>query len=369
MDVRINELASLLVHYSCNVQQGEKVLVSYEGAECKPLVRQIIKEIYKCGGYPYAEIRDSQITREIMLGAEEKQLEFMNEYLLMQMKGMQAYIAVRGAGNTAELSDVPSEKLALYNRANSPVLDYRINETKWVVLRYPNNSMAQLANSSLEAFEDFYFNVCTLDYKKMSNAMDPLVALMEKTDKVRITGPGTDLTFSIKGIPAIKCDGLRNIPDGEVYTAPVRDSMNGKISYNTPSEEQGFTFENIVFEIKDGKIINASANNNERINQLLDTDEGARYFGEFAIGVNPYVLHPMKDTLFDEKICGSFHLTPGRAYEDAQNGNHSSIHWDLVMIQREDYGGGEIWFDDVLIRKDGIFVLPELQGLNPENLK
>ena len=237
------------------------------------------------------------------------------------------------------------------------------------MLRYPNPSMAQLAGSSQEAFEDFYFNVCTLDYKKMSDAMDPLVDLMNRTDRVHIKGPGTDLTFSIKGIPAVKCDGLRNIPDGEVYTAPVRESMNGVISYNTFSEEQGFTFENIKFEVKDGKIIHATANDTDRINALLDTDEGARYFGEFAIGVNPYVLSPMKDTLFDEKICGSFHLTPGKCYEDAFNGNHSAVHWDLVMIQRPEYGGGEIYFDNVLIRKDGIFVTDELKGLNPENLK
>ena len=369
MDTRVKKLSDLLVHYSCNVQKGEKVLISYEGECAKPLIRQIIKDVYACGGLPYAEVRDSAINREILLGCQEEQIEFLNEYQLAQMRGMQAYIAVRAGGNTAEMADVPSEKLNMYSKLTRPTLDYRVNKTKWVVLRYPNNSMAQLASTSLEAFEDFYFDVCTLDYQKMSSAMDSLVELMNKTDKVEIKGPGTDLTFSIKDIPAIKCDGERNIPDGEVYTAPVRESMNGTISYNTPSEEQGFTFENIVFEVKDGKIVKATSNNNERINQLLDTDDSARYFGEFAIGVNPFILHPMKDTLFDEKIAGSFHLTPGAAYEDAFNGNKSAIHWDLVMIQREDYGGGEIYFDGTLIRKDGIFVLPELKCLNPENLK
>jgi len=369
MDPRIKELADLLIDYSCDVQPGEKVLIDYEGDCSKSLARQLIKNVYAKGGLPYAQIRDAAITREILLGCSEDQIRFKDEIDLAQMKGMQAYIAIRAGSNTAELSDVPSEKLNLYNRLTQPTLDYRVNETKWVVLRYPNNSMAQLAGSSLEKFEDFYFDVCTLDYKKMSRAMDPLVDLMNRTDKVRIEGPGTDLTFSIRGIGAVKCDGRMNIPDGEVYTAPVRESMNGVISYNTPSEEQGFTYENIVFEVKDGKIVKARANDDKRINELLDVDEGARYFGEFAIGVNPYILHPMKDTLFDEKICGSFHLTPGMCYEDAPNGNTSANHWDLVMIQRPEYGGGRIWFDDVLIREDGIFVLPELEGLNPDHLK
>lgn len=369
MDLRVKQLADVLVNYSCNVQKNEKVLINYEGECCKPLVKQLIKNIYARGGMPYVEMRDSSVTREILLGATEEQMDFLNEYQLMQMKGMDCYIAIRAGSNTSELSDVPSDKLNMYYRKTQPVLDYRVNETKWVVLRYPNESMAQLAGTSLESFEDFYFEVCTLDYAKMSKAMDSLVELMNRTDRVHIKGPGTDLTFSIKDIPAIKCAGEMNIPDGEVYTAPVRESMNGVISYNTPSEEQGFTYENIRFEIKDGKIIKAAANDNERINQLLDTDEGARYFGEFAIGVNPYILNPMKNTLFDEKIAGSFHLTPGMAYEDAPNGNDSAVHWDLVMIQRPEYGGGEIYFDDVLIRKDGLFTLPELMCLNPENLK
>lgn len=369
MDNRINKLSEVLIDYSCSLKKGEKVLISYEGDESRNLVRQLVKDAYSRGAFPFVEIKDSVISREIMLQCEPEQLEFMKDYQLAQMKGMNAFIAIRGGANSSELSDVPSDKINMYSKLLRPVTDYRVNETKWVVLRYPNASMAQLSNTSQEAFENFYFDVCTLDYKKMSKAMDPLIELMNRTDKVRLVGPGTDLSFSIKGIAAIKCDGERNIPDGEVYTAPVRESMNGTISYNTHSEAQGFTYENIVFEIKDGKIINATANNTERINAYLDTDEGARYFGEFAIGVNPYILHPMKDTLFDEKIAGSFHLTPGMAYKEADNGNISAIHWDLVMIQRGEYGGGEIWFDDVLIRKDGLFVLPELEGLNPVNLQ
>ena len=159
-----------------------------------------------------------------------------------------------------------------------------------------------------------------------------------------------------------------NIPDGEVYTAPVKNSVNGFITYNTPSIQSGVTYENIRLEFVKGKIVNATANDTEKLNKVLDTDEGARYIGEFAIGVNPYITTPMKDTLFDEKIKGSFHFTPGNSYDDAFNSNHSAIHWDLVCIQTPEYGGGEIWFDDCLIRKDGFFVISELEGLNPQNL-
>ena len=287
------------------------------------------------------------------------------------MSKMDCFIGFTAPQNLNAWIDVPQEKMEIYSKVYyHPVhLQQRLNHTRWVVLRSPTPAMAQLAGMSEEAFEDFFYNVCTLDYDKMSKAMDALVKLMAKTDKVHIVSPGTDLTFSIKGLPQIKCDGKMNIPDGEVYTAPVKNSVNGTISYNTQSLEQGFLYENIQFTFKDGKIVDAKANDTQRINQHLDTDEGSRYVGEFAIGVNPYILNPMKETLFDEKIAGSIHFTPGNAYADCDNGNRSAIHWDLVLIQRPEYGGGEIYFDEVLVRKDGLFVLPELECLNPENLK
>lgn len=295
----------------------------------------------------------------------------MAEADCLEMNRMDCYIGIRGGDNISELSDVPGDKMHLYETLYSAPVhsDIRVAKTKWVVLRYPNASMAQLSNMSQEAFEEYYFNVCNLDYSKMSKAMDSLVELMNRTDKVRLTAKGTDITFSIKNIPAIKCAGEMNIPDGEVYTAPVKDSVNGTICYNTPSVYQGFTYENVKLVFKDGRIEEAAANDTDRINQVFQTDQGARYVGEFAIGVNPYIINPMKDILFDEKIMGSIHFTPGCCYDDAPNGNKSSVHWDLVLIQTPEYGGGEIYFDDVLVRKDGKFVLPELECLNPENLK
>jgi aminopeptidase len=369
MDSRIKQLAKNLVSYSTKIKRNDRVLISYEGENAKPLVLALIREVYAAGGVPYAEVRDSQVQRELLMGMTEEQAAFTTEIELARMKGMDAFIAVRGGDNASELSDVPPSKMNLWGRVSRPLFDYRVNHTKWVVLRYPVASMAQLAGMSKTAFEDFYFDVCNLDYGKMSKAMDKLVQRMNVTDIVRITGPGTDMSFSIKDIPAVKCDGERNIPDGEVYTAPVKNSINGVLSVNTPSEEQGFTYDDVRFEFEDGKIIKATSNNDDRINDLLDVDEGARYIGEFSLGVNPYILHPMKDTLFDEKISGSFHFTPGNAYEDADNDNRSAIHWDLVTIQRADYGGGYIWFDGELVLKDGVFVPKDLLCLNPENLK
>ncbi|MDQ0351288.1 aminopeptidase [Alkalibacillus filiformis] len=368
-DPRINKLADLLVNYSVKLQEGEKLLIENTGMQ-RELVSAIVEKAYEAGGHPFVELKDPKIMRTLLKGANETQMKAWERYEATVMEDMDAYIAIRSGDNINELSDVPNEKNKIYGQTVMNVhRQIRVPKTKWCVLRYPNESMAQLAEMSTEAFEDFYFNVCTLDYEKMNKAMNALVKKMEETDEVKITGPGTDLTFSIKDIPVIKCAGEMNIPDGEVYTAPVRHSVNGTITYNTPSPYQGFTYENVQLTFEDGKIVDAQANDTDRIQQVFNTDEGARYIGEFAIGINPYIQHPMKDILFDEKIDGSFHFTPGQAYENAYNGNDSSIHWDMVNIQRKDYGGGEMYFDGELIRKDGRFVIPELEGLNADQLK
>jgi len=299
----------------------------------------------------------------------EKQAADIRDIEMFRMKKMQAYIAIRGADNMNENSDVPSDRVQLYSKVIRPVQDYRVNKTRWCVLRWPTPSMAQSAGMSTEAFENLYFDVCTMDYAKMGRAMLPLEKLMRKTDRVHLKAPGTDLTFSIKRVGAKMCKGDRNIPDGEVFSCPVKNSVNGTIQFNTPTLYSGTKFENVKLELKDGKIINATANNTKRLNEILDTDPGARYIGEFSLGFNPHILSPMCDILFDEKIAGSLHFTPGQAYEDCGNGNKSAIHWDMVLIQRKEWGGGEVWFDGELIRKDGIFLTKELKPLNPANLK
>ena len=311
----------------------------------------------EAGGIPHINLRHSRVTREMFAGATDEQYSAIAAIELAEMQGMDAYIAIRGGFNSFENSSVPAEKMALAQKHMRPVHNHRVCKTKWCVLRWPTPSMAQGAGMSTEAFEDFYFRCCLADYQQLRIAMDKLAERMMRTDRVRITGPGTDLSFSIKGMPAIPCAGEMNIPDGEVFTAPIKDSVNGTIHYTAPTLFQGIPFDGIRLTFKDGKIVEAHCNGNEEaLLKILDSDAGARYIGEFALGLNPHILRPMRDILFDEKIGGSFHFTPGQAYENCDNGNRSAIHWDLVLIQRPEYGGGEIYFDDVLIRKDGLFV-------------
>ena len=370
IDERIKKLAKGLVNYSVELQKGEKCLIEVFDID-DALTKALVQEVLNAGGYPFVWIRNNQVNRLIMNGMTDELASFMADYDSYFMKNMDAYIGVRGGNNAYELSDVSGDKRKIYNSVYSKLvhLDLRVNKTKWVILRYPNPGMAQLAGTSTEAFEDFYFDVCTLDYSKMDRAMDKLGALIEKTDKVRLVNSGTNLTFSIKGMPAIKCSGKRNIPDGEIFTAPVKDSVNGVITFNAPSIKDGLKFENVCLTFEKGKIVKATANYTEKLNEILNVDEGARYVGEFSFGLNPYIVHPIGDILFDEKIAGSIHFTPGSCYEECDNGNQSALHWDMVLIMSKEYGGGEIYFDDVLIRKDGLFVLDELKCLNPENLK
>ena len=366
-DPRFDKLAKLLTGFSTSLKHGDKILIDVIDVPPEMTIA-LVRAARAAGATPFVQMHQARVTRELVRGAEGEQYDLIARHELARMKQMDAYIAIRGGENISELSDVPSDRITLVSRKMKPVIDHRVKKTRWTILRWPSPSMAQQAGMSTEQFENFFFDVCTLDYAKMQPGMKALVALMAKTDRVEIKGPGTDLTFSIKGIPAIPCGGTHNIPDGEVFTAPVKNSVNGVVSYNAPTIYQGTAFDNIRLEFKDGKVVNATANNTQRLNEILDSDAGARFIGEFAMGFNPHIRHPMRDILFDEKIAGSFHFTPGQCYELTENGNRSQVHWDMVCIQREDYGGGTIRFDGKTIRENGIFVPKTLHGLNPENL-
>ena len=367
-DSRFDLLAKNLVTFSTQLKAGETVLLDMFDVPDEMTVA-LVRAARAVGALPIVQIHHGRVTREMAFHAQEDGYETIASIQLAQMKKTDAYIAFRGGMNVTEMADVPADKMRLISKKMKAVLDYRVKKTKWCVLRWPSPSMAQLAGMSTEAFEDFYFRVCTLDYSKLVPGMKALAELMTATDRVHIKGPGTDVQFSIKGIRALPCGGQHNIPDGECFTAPVKNSVQGYVQYNAPTIYQGSAFDNIRLEFKNGKVIKATCSGDEKkLNSILTSDAGASYIGEFAIGFNPHVLHPMRDILFDEKIAGSFHFTPGQCYEETENGNRSQVHWDMVCIQRADYGGGEIYFDDKLIRKDGIFVPKALQALNPDRL-
>jgi aminopeptidase len=368
-DPRDARLAHLIIHHSTRLQRGEAVLIEAFDLHDR-LVLDLVEEATRVGGLPVVSLRSNAVIRQLLIGGNEAQLQLQAAIEMFRMQKVQAYIGVRAADNVTELSDVPPERMKDYARLlQQPVhLEQRVNHTKWVVLRYPTPALAQLAGMSTEQFADFFYRVCTLDYARMAEAIVPLRERMSRTDRVHITGPGTDLRFRIQGMNVMPCEGRRNLPDGECYTAPVLDSVEGTIRYNTPSVQHGTVFTGVTFTFEGGRIVRATGDPQPQLDALLDTDEGARRVGEFSLGFNPHILHPMRDTLFDEKIAGSLRVTPGQAYAAADNGNRSAIHWDLVLIQRPEYGGGEVRFDDELIRKDGRFVPPELAGLNPERL-
>ena len=368
---RLQKLATNILVKSVQLQPGEKIYLEGLGPNTKPLLLALVEKAVELGGIPFYFYNDSSFTNALLKYTTEDQVKGFSNFHAQIMQQMDVFVGIRSHNNPCDDSDSSVEALKWYNQhwVGGVQIDIRVPKTRWCILRSPNDVMAYGAGLSTKQYEDFYYKSCLVDYQHMKECMKPLVDLMLKTDKVYIKAPKTELMFSIKGINARACFGQRNLPDGEVFTAPVKDSINGTIRFNTQDYQNGKRFSNIVLTFKDGKIVDCSHDGAvQDLIDVLDTDEGSRYMGEFALGVNPYITRPMGDALFDEKITGSLHMAVGNALHNAPNGNHSSIHWDLIQIQTPEYGGGEIWFDDVLIRKDGIFVLPELEGLNPKNL-
>ena len=364
---KLNELANTIVNYSLKLKENSRVQVTFT-IEATPLVEQLIKEAQKVGAVMVLDPYVPKLNARLAEHNTDARLELLKKKKEFDVNNFDAFVMIRTGFNDYESMDVPKEMTRKYGAMTQDIDDVRINEREWVLLNYPTDLDAYKAKMTTEKFNEFALDVMTVDYQKMSEDIKPLKELMERTDKVRIVAPNTDITFSIKGLSAIPCTGEKNIPDGEIYSAPVKDSVNGVITYNTPSPYQGNVYNHVSLTFENGKIIKATCDeDDEKLNEIFDTDEGARYVGEFSLGVNPKILYPMGDILYDEKILGSLHFTPGRCYADCDNGNVSSIHWDMVLIQREEFGGGEIYFDDVLIRKDGKFVLDELKQLNYED--
>lgn len=365
MEEKIKILARTIVNHSIKVKEGENVKITCETMEPMPLVKELVKLINERGANVDVSFFDPSLRAMITKDTSDKKIELLKEMEKFEVEKFDSFIRIFCNQGDYIDSVVPDSISVKIGDALKEYRDIRVNEKKWVLLNYPSKVDSFKAKMGIEEFSEFSFSAMCYDYDQMSSDLEPLKKLMEKTDKVRLTGVGTDITFSIKDIPVIPCTGEANIPDGEVYTAPVKESVNGVIRYNTPSPYRGNVYNHVTLEFKDGKIINATCDEDDKaLNEIFDTDEGARFVGEFSIGTNPMIRYPMGDILFDEKIIGSIHFTPGAAYKDAYNGNKSAIHWDMVLIQREDFGGGNIYFDDVLIRENGVFVVEELKHLN-----
>lgn len=374
MDQQFTAFAAQLVNFCTKVQKGEQVIIHAHDVVPKQMILAIIRAVRQAGGNVADVWWDCwEFDSELLQLVDRRQLRIRGIGRLSQISAVDVNIILRGYSNMYAMRNVPNENAKAFNTGiEKQVKDERVSNTRWILTCWPTDVMANMAGMPTSDFESFFFSAVLFDYEKMSRAMEPLVQLIERTKEVHIIGPGdTDITFSIEGMSAVKCDGHRNIPDGEVYTAPVRNSVNGVIHYNTPTiTKEGREYGGLRFVVKEGKIIEATCESGDvgQLNKYLDTDEGARYFGEFSFGINPYITQAIKDTLFDEKIWGSFHLTPGQCYDLMPNGNDSAIHWDIVAIQQEDCGGGEIYFDNQLIRKNGIFTISQLEGLNPKQL-
>jgi len=362
-DPRVIEMAKVLVDYSTKIKKGDRVLISAAGFEAAPLVKELYALCLQRGAeYVEYSFNLPEIDRQFYNMASKKQLTVFPQHKLDFYKTLTAYIGISAGENSMVNANSNQQAMVAYQKLTRPLVDQRVRHTKWVVTRFPTQGAAQEARMSLDEYEEYLFAACCVDWAAESRKMEKLKKLMDKTDQVRLIGPDTDLQFSIKGLQSIKCDGRFNIPDGEVFTAPVRDSVQGFITYNCPTVYQGKEFNNIRLEFKEGKIIKATAGAmTDALNKILDTDDGARYIGEFALGVNPNIRTPMRNILFDEKIFGSIHFTPGQAYDEADNGNSSAVHWDMVRLMQD----GEIWFDGRLIQQGGRFILPELETLNP----
>lgn len=364
-DPRIERMAKQVIEYSVHLQPGEKVLIDVWD-EAYDFALALMEAAQRAGAQPYLNLQNMNMNRHMILGATEESMEAWYRYENYRMNEMDAYIVIRKNNNMKAYEGIPAEQMRLYNKYYGK-LHYgtRITHTKWCVLRYPNDSFAQAAGMCTEDLEDFFFDTCCLNYKKMNELAEPLNELMMKTDRIEIKAPGTDLSFSIKGCCKPCACGIFNIPCGETGMPIIPESANGHISYNLPSFFQNTLFENIQLTLKDGIITEATSNHTELMNKILDTDENSRRIGEFAMGFNPYITKPIQDTLFDEKMAMTMHFTPG----NDSIYNPSAIHWDIVTSHAKEMGGGEIYADGVLIRKDGLFVLDSLQQLNPDNMK
>lgn len=363
----IRRLARTVIRHSLQVTPGQRVLIDVVG-QADELVEALLEEANQAGAEAYLQqVPISQLKQLIVNGSKE-QMSRWAETCSASMRGMDAYIGIRSEENVYELQDLPNPQFEHYVKHYAQPKQMAMAQLpRWVLLRNPTSALAQQARMSDTAFWDIYDRACNLDYRAWASCVQPLAELLEQTEQVRIVGPGeTDLHFSIKGMPAVVCDGRYNLPDGEIFTAPLVESVEGSITFNVPTAYMGHTYDEVYMEFRRGRVVRVSGPQQEQLERLLRQDNGAACVGEFGIGLNPHLTRPMNNLLFDEKMQGSVHLALGQAYPMADNGNQSSLHLDFVLCQTEAFGGGELYFDGKLVRRNGRLIVPELAGMEEQ---
>jgi aminopeptidase len=352
VDPRVAKAAEILVNYSARVKKGDYVQILAEPA-AEDLALEVYRLILKKGAYPAMRLSLPGQSYIYYKNASDEQLKKFPDIAFYEIKKTNAVIYIGAPSNTKELSNIDPKKISVRQSVLKKLSDYRVEKTNWILFDYPTDAYAQDAEMSLEEFRDFVYRATNVDWEKESKKQDRLKAILDKGKNVRILGKETDIRFSIAGKKSVKCDGKHNMPDGEVYTEPVKNSVNGHIYYEFPAVHGGREVCGVRLVFKDGKVVKATAEKNQDfLINMLDTDAGSRYVGEFGIGVNYNIDRFIKNTLFDEKIGGTIHLALGRAYKDTGGENNSAIHWDMIKDLRN---GGEVYIDGKLIEKDGKF--------------
>lgn len=352
VDPRLKKQAEILVDYSLKFKKGENVAILAE-FQARPLVLELYKLLIKRGaGEVKVHFSDYEFTEAYFKNASKKQIDHFPQLEYDEMKKMDCYIRIGSPSNTRGLTGVDASKIMARQKVVRPILNYRIDKTRWLVTKYPTNAQAQEAGMSLSEYSDFVLSaIVDVDWPKLHKQQEKLKRLVDKTEKVRLVGEKTDLSMSIKGRTAINSSGTYNMPSGEVFTSSVEDSAEGVITYTYPALYMGREFHDVRLEFKKGKVVRATSDKGEKdLNKILDTDMGARFIGELGLGNNYKIQKFTKDILYDEKIGGSIHIALGRGYKDTLSKNESAIHWDMIKDLRK---GGEIYFDDKLVQKNG----------------
>jgi aminopeptidase len=355
IDNRWQQLAQILVNYSTRVQPNEKVLITMMENDTFPLTRSVYAEVVKAGGLPQVEYQSVYLERDLLLYGNEKQLDWVPELNAYGMEWADCYVGLRGATNPHEFTGLPTAKITAHKRAMGKVSAMRNELTRWVLVRVPNEALAQQAGMSFDEMMDFFFEATLRDWESESQRYHEIMKVFQAAETVRIVGKETDLQFSTRGRIYEVADGHLNMPDGEIFTAPVDDSAEGHIYFEFPGVYVGQLVEGIRLEFSKGKVVKATAEKNEELlHELLEMDEGAQRLGEFGVGTNFGIQRFCYDILYDEKIGGTIHLALGRAYAENLGINQSALHWDIVKDLRTE---GEIQLDGKSVFQAGSFLI------------